>query len=190
MSSRVSNCLTRTPLIVVFIALVASAGCDLRTNEAVTKSVSPLDVPAISVRVANVDEYRATLAKHRGKVVLIDFWATWCPSCVEQFPHTVELHRQYAERGLAVVSMSLDEPDAEPQVREFLRRSGADFDNLLSEYGGGVRAIEAFGLSGALPSYRVYDRTGELRNEFAVDPRAPRQFGPADIEAAVVELLE
>jgi hypothetical protein len=100
------------------------------------------------------------------------------------------LHRKYAERGLAVVSVSLDEPDAEPQVREFLRRNGATFDNLLSEYGGGVKAIEAFGLSGAVPCYRVYDRSGELRHEFVVDPRAPRQFGPADIEAAVLELLE
>jgi thiol-disulfide isomerase/thioredoxin len=140
--------------------------------------------------VADIDEYRATLAKLRGKVVLVDFWATWCPSCVEQFPHTVELHRKYAERGLAVVSVSLDEPDAEPRVQEFLRRNGTSFDNLLSAYGGGVKAIEAFGLSGAVPCYRVYDRAGELRHEFAVDPRAPRQFGPADIDAAVVELLD
>jgi thiol-disulfide isomerase/thioredoxin len=190
MSSRVSNWLIRTWLIVVLIAVFPSAGCDHRLNEAVTKTASPADVQAISVRVANVDEYRATLAKLRGKVVLVDFWATWCPSCVEQFPHTVELHRKYSGRGLAVVSVSLDEPDAEPQVTEFLRRSGANFDNLLSEYGGGVKAVEALGLSGALPSYRVYDRTGELRREFAVDPRAPRQFAPADIEAAVVELVE
>lgn len=181
MSRRVTNCLILVRLIVVLIAAVASVGCDRRADEAAR---------VISVRVANVDEYRATLAKHRGKVVLVDFWATWCPSCIEQFPHTVELHRKYAERGLAVVSVSLDEPDAEPQVREFLRRNGASFDNLLSEYGGGVQAIEAFRLSGAVPSYRVYDRSGELRHEFAVDPRAPRQFGPTDIEAAVVELLE
>jgi thiol-disulfide isomerase/thioredoxin len=190
MSRVVMNCLIRPRLIVVLIAAVASAGCDGRVDEAVQKSVLPSDPPGISVRVANIDEYRATLAKHRGKVVLVDFWATWCPSCVEQFPHTVELHRKYAGRGLAVVSVSLDEPDAEPQVREFLRRNGATFDNLLSAYGGGVKSIEAFDLSGAVPCYRVYDRAGELRHEFSVDPRAPRQFGPADIEAAVVELLE
>jgi thiol-disulfide isomerase/thioredoxin len=190
MSRLVKNCLIRPRLVVVLIVAVASAGCNRGANEAVPKSDLPADAHAISVRVADIDEYRATLAKLRGKVVLVDFWATWCPSCVEQFPHTVELQRIYAGRGLAVVSVSLDEPDAEPQVREFLRRSGASFDNLLSAYGGGVKAIEAFGLSGAVPCYRVYDRAGELRHEFAVDPRAPRQFGPADIEAAVVELLE
>jgi thiol-disulfide isomerase/thioredoxin len=186
----VTSCLTLPRLIVVLMAAVASAGCDHTVTEAVPKSALPSDTLAISVRVANIDEYRATLAKHRGKVVLIDFWATWCPPCVEQFPHTVELHQKYAERGLAVVSVSLDEPDAEPQVREFLRRHGASFDNLLSAYGSGVKAMEAFGLSGAVPCYRVYDRSGELRHEFVVDPRAPRQFGPTDIDAAVVELLE
>ena len=124
MSRRVTNCLILPRLIVVLIAAVASAGCDHRANEAVPKSALPSDAHAISVRVANIDEYRATLAKLRGKVVLVDFWATWCPSCVEQFPHTVELHRKYAERGLAVVSVSLDEPEAEPQVREFLGRQG------------------------------------------------------------------
>lgn len=190
MSKQVTNCLILPRLIFVLIAVVASAGCDRRANEAVTKSDVPSDAHDISVRVANIDEYRATLAKHRGKVVLVDFWATWCPSCVEQYPHTVELHRKYAERGLAVVSVSLDEPEAEPQVQEFLRRNGASFDNLLSAYGGGVKAIDAFGLSGAVPCYRVYDRSGELRHEFAVDPRAARQFGPADIDDAVVELLE
>ena len=115
MSSRAKVCFILTRLIVVLIAAVASGGCDRRADEAAR---------VISVRVANIDEYRATLAKHRGKVVLVDFWATWCPSCVEQFPHTVELHRKFAESGLAVVSVSLDEPDAEPQVREFLRRQG------------------------------------------------------------------
>lgn len=185
-----TNCLLLPRLIVVLTAAVANAGCDHRASEAVPKSSVPSDTHAISVRVANIDEYRATLAKLRGKVVLVDFWATWCPSCVEQFPHTVEIHRKYAERGLDVVSVSLDEPEAEPQVREFLRRQGASFENLLSAYGSGTKAIETFGLSGAVPCYRVYDRSGELRHEFAVDPGAPRQFGPADIDAAVVELLD
>jgi len=190
MNNRATNGFMRLRLIVLLLAAVVSTGCGYRATEAVPESALPSDADSISVSVANIDEYRATLARLRGKVVLVDFWATWCPSCVVQFPHTVELHKKYAGRGLAVVSVSLDEPDAESQVRKFLRRNGASFDNLLSAYGGGVKAIEAFGLSGAVPCYRVYDRSGELRHEFAVDPRAARQFGPADIDAAVVELLE
>jgi thiol-disulfide isomerase/thioredoxin len=145
--------------------------------------------PPISLQAADADEYQRTLEKHRGKVVLVDFWATWCAPCVKQFPHTVGLERKYKDRGLAVISVSLNEPSEEPQVREFLEGQGARFDNLVSKYGGGTEAIDAFGLPGPVPCYRVYDRAGELRHEFAVDPSAERQFTPDDIEAAVKELL-
>src|SRR6476620_5040199 len=98
MNKRETNCLIRVRLIVLLLAAVASTGCGHRVTEAVPKSALPSDADSISVSVANIDEYRATLARLRGKVVLVDFWATWCPSCVVQCPHTVELHKKYAGR--------------------------------------------------------------------------------------------
>jgi thiol-disulfide isomerase/thioredoxin len=190
MSSGTIKRLFRPRWILTAIAVIGSAGCGQWPGESGSKPLPPSAAQDISVRVAGVEEYRATLAKLRGKVVLVDFWATWCPACVEQFPHTVELYRKYAQRGLAVVSVSLDEPEDEPQVRAFLTDVGASFDNLLNKYGTGTKATEAFGLAGAVPYYRVYDRSGELRREFGVEPSAARQFGPSDIEGAIVELLE
>jgi thiol-disulfide isomerase/thioredoxin len=170
-------------------ACFAMAGCGLPADDGPTKPTTPAGPPPVSLRVTDARGYGETLAKLRGKVVLVDFWATWCAPCVEQFPHTVELHRKYQDTGLAVVGVSLNTPEEEPQVREFLERHEAGFENLLSNYASGVKAVAAFALPGPIPCYRVYDRSGELRGEFVVDPRAARQFTPDDIEAAVVELL-
>jgi thiol-disulfide isomerase/thioredoxin len=168
---------------------VAIAGCAQSAIDADVGSATQLAESPISLRVTGVEGYNETLARLSGKVVLVDFWATWCAPCIEQFPHTVALARKYRDRGLAVVSVSLNEPVDLPQVQDFLTRHEAHFDNLLSNYPGGVKAIRAFNLPGPVPCYRVYDRSGVLRREFVVNPRAQRQFTPDDIEAAVAELL-
>ena len=170
-------------------AIVAIAGCGQSAIDAEVDTAPQLAQPPISLLVTGVEGYHETLARLRGKVVLVDFWATWCAPCIEQFPHTVALGRKYRDRGLAVISMSLNEPADLPQVQEFLARHNAHFDNLLSNYDSGVKAIQAFDLPGPVPCYRLYDRSGVLRREFVVDPRAQRQFTPEDVEAAVLELL-
>jgi len=73
--------------------------------------------------------------QHPGKVVLIDFWATWCPPCVQMFPHTVELSNRWADRGLVVAAVSLDDPADESVVRRFLAEKGAYFPNFISRFG-------------------------------------------------------
>ena len=101
--------------------------------------------------------------QHPGKVVLIDFWATWCPPCVQLFPHTVELHKRWADRGLVVAAVSLDDPSDESLVRRFLAKKGADFPNFISRFGPSSQSAEAFDITGsAIPFLRIYDRQGKL----------------------------
>lgn len=119
----------------------------------------------ITVEIADRARYDDLIASHHGKVVLADFWATWCPPCVEQFPHSVELSKKHDRAELAVVSVSMDEPADEENVLAFLRKHGAAFDNLLGEYGVGEKGFEAFEIGdGGVPHYKVYDRTGKLRH--------------------------
>lgn len=160
------------------------------TNGNTAKTTSEAPPPtAISLQVTDASGFDKVLAKHRGKVVLVDFWATWCGPCVEQFPHTVETASKLRDRGLAVVSVSMDNPSAEPQVRAFLEKQEARFDNLLSSYSSPVAATKAFGLPGPVPCYRIYDREGHIYRQFGVDPRASQQFTSADIDAALEEVL-
>ena len=128
----------------------------------------------VGSRVALVDGSNQTLAdwitKHHGKVVLVDFWATWCGPCVKEFPHLVELSNKHRDAGLAVISVSMNEPKDRPSVLAFLERQKADFENLLPEYGAGSKFLEAFDLRGDVPFYKLYDSKGVLRFSFSDDP--------------------
>jgi len=144
--------------------------------------------PAQEVTLRTLDEakFAETLKPYRGRVVLVDFWATWCGPCKELFPHTVQLHRELADRGLAVVSVSLDPPEKEPEVLRFLVAQGASFDNFIASRGGSGEAVELLEIDGGLPHLKLLDRTGKLRKTF---PRPSRLVDPAAVERAVEELL-
>jgi len=123
------------------------------------------------------------IGSHKGKVVLIDYWATWCVPCVANYPHTVELAKKYKADGLATIAISFDLFEDEPKVRDFLAKQGADFDNLISSHNNvGQKAWQDFDI-GPLPEYRLYDREGKLRQkwESGVDQ--------AELEKKIQELL-
>jgi thiol-disulfide isomerase/thioredoxin len=151
--------------------------------------------PARGIDVTAVDraEYDATIANLKGSVVLVDCWAKWCLPCVEQLPHSVEVARQNGRAGLTVVTLSFDDADMLEKVANTLADAGAGFGgvtNLQSKLGASSDSMKTFEIaSGALPAYKLYDRQGKLRQTFELDPSAARQFTPADIDAAVVELL-
>ena len=142
--------------------------------------------PPITLRQLDETKFADVVAQHRGKVVLVDFWATWCAPCVELFPHTVELHRKKAGRGLVVVSVSLDDLEDEPQVRKFLERQRAAFDNYIATDGGSAEAWDALGLKSNLPQLKLFDRNGKLRHHF---PESDTIVTPADLDPAVEALL-
>ncbi len=122
----------------------------------------------VSLTVVDEQEFDQAVAAQRGKVVLVDFWATWCEPCREAFPHMVELHERLSKRGLVVMSVSMDDPEDEPAVRAFLEKHHAAFPNFLSRYGTGSRGFEAFEIEdGSVPFYRLYDRQGKLVRTFS-----------------------
>jgi thiol-disulfide isomerase/thioredoxin len=173
--------ITPTAILVVAIAV----GCT--SSERAGPSTAPTSTaPAAPVPLTPADRaaYDAVIAKNSGKVILVDFWATWCPPCVEQLPHSLELGRQFADRGLAVVTVSCDEKSEAGRVAEFLATKQADVaTNLISEFGGSTATMEEFKIeNGAVPSYKLYDRKGELRQTFGMTT-------PGEIDLAIEKLL-
>ncbi len=112
---------------------------------------------ATTLQLRDLDGREWDLATLRGEVVLLNFWATWCPPCVEELPSLGRLNRKLAGRAFRVISVDVGE-EAQ-QVRQFLQRVPADFPVLLDPDGSttGPWKLRAF------PTSFLIDREGRLR---------------------------
>jgi thiol-disulfide isomerase/thioredoxin len=84
------------------------------------------------------------LSEYRGKLVLLDFWATWCDPCREEIPHFVELQNRYRDQGLQIVGVSMD--DSPEPVRDFYQRFKMNYPVVMGnattgEHYGGVLGL-------------------------------------------------
>ena len=104
------------------------------------------------------------LSKARGRVVLINFWASWCPPCVEEMPSLEKLHQTLREKGLDVVAVSVD--DDRDIIERFKKEHGLTFTILHDE---GAKVANRF-QTYKFPETYVVDREGRLRWKF-IGPR-------------------
>ena len=102
-----------------------------------------------------------TLADYKGKVVLLNVWATWCPPCREEMPSIERVHRAFAGQGLAVVAVSIDDPGKEDEIREFVREYGLTFE-ILHDAAAGIK--KNYQLTG-YPETFVIARDGTIRKK-------------------------
>ncbi len=105
------------------------------------------------------------LSEHRGKTVLVNFWATWCPPCLAEMPAMERLWRQHKDAGLVIVAVSVDvDPTIVPP---FIKERGLTFPVVLDP----TMALAGTYGARALPASFVIDRRGRLA-AFALGPRA------------------
>ncbi len=97
------------------------------------------------------------LSDYRGKVVLLNFWATWCGPCKVEIPWFVEFERSHKDEGFAVVGVSMDE-DGWPAVKPFISEMGINYRVLLGNDGIG----ELYGGINSLPTTFLIDRDGRI----------------------------
>lgn len=107
---------------------------------------------------------RQALAREKGRVVLLNFWATWCVPCREEFPELSKLQGKYKTAGFQLIGVSTDFAKERPAVQKFLAEQRPSFPNYRKKSGGDDQNfIEAVDSSwgGELPFSVLYDRSGQ-----------------------------
>ena len=94
-----------------------------------------------------------------GKVILLNFWATWCPPCLKEIPDFIELQKTYGEQGLQIIGIAVDDEQA---VREYATETGMNYPTMVVE-SEGVGLAKRYGNGiGALPYSVIINRDGEI----------------------------
>lgn len=120
-----------------------------------------------AISLVPVDEagLEELLARHRGQVVVLSFWATWCGPCRDEFPGLVDLYRTHRHRGLQLLTVSMDEPEDRPAAEQFLNEQGAPSPAYIRNFQDFEKFVNVVdpGWVGVLPATFVFDREGRLR---------------------------
>jgi cytochrome c biogenesis protein CcmG, thiol:disulfide interchange protein DsbE len=115
------------------------------------------------------DERKVTLSEHRGKIVVLNFWATWCPPCVEETPSLVQMQQRMKNKGVEVLAISLDVDEG--AYHRFLKDYKVD---LLTVRDPNEKTNSLYGTF-KYPETYIIDRNGVLQRKFigAVDWTSP-----------------
>jgi len=134
------------------------AACGTEGNAVPAVPVGQAAAP-VTFNFPDLDGKQRHLTEWQGQVVLLNFWAPWCPPCRKEMPALMELQEKYAARGLTVVGITIDTQD---NAQAFADSLGINFPILLGEDGGLELAQTLGNKVGALPYTVLLDRQGHI----------------------------
>jgi thiol-disulfide isomerase/thioredoxin len=138
---------------------------------------------AFDFDLKDIDDKRVRLADYQGKVLIVDFWATWCGYCIKEFPHFVELRKKYQDRGFEIIGIDCledgDEATVRKLVKEVVAEQGLPYPIVFADQ---ATLDQVPGFEG-LPTTLFIDRTGKVR------AKVVGYHEYEQLEAIVLELL-
>ena len=141
----------RTALVVVFLTVLA--GCYGGTRPPRLGNAAP----AFTIQDS---DRKVSLSDYRGKVVLLNFWATWCPPCIAEMPSLIELQKKLKDKDVVILGVSIDADEA--AYHKFLKEYGVNFVTVRDE---DKKTPTLYGTFGWPETY-VIDRQGVVRRKF------------------------
>jgi len=142
-------------LLVIFVAGRGMLGDEM----------SPLglgsDAPRFTAGTLDAQPVSKSLDDYRGKVVMLNVWATWCAPCRIEMPSMELLHKAYGDKGLSIVAVSIDDPGSEQIVRDFVKQYGLTFEILHDP----TKAISRQYQTTGYPETVILGRDGIIRKK-------------------------
>ena len=141
----------------------------------------------IKLKTVEASDINNQIKKHKGsKAVLINFWATYCVPCIEEFPMIVDLSKKYSEKGMQIYFVSADWLDRKKEVKDFLLEKDVKGLPVIKEEGNDNNFINEISRewSGALPFTIVYDKNGNLSDYWEMKKNKDR------FESAIIKAIK
>jgi thiol-disulfide isomerase/thioredoxin len=115
--------------------------------------------------LSNTKDLEALRESNKGKVVLVNFWATWCVPCVKEFPEIVQLYKDYKKKDFKVIFISVDSPEEiDNKVKPFLNKKNVDFVTYYSNFDDVGDLINSFDKKwgGDIPATYIFNKSGKI----------------------------
>lgn len=143
----------------VAIAAVSFATLLLNGNRSIAGDAGQMKSPkpAPGWELQDLDGKTVRSSDFKGQVVVLDFWATWCPPCRAEIPGFVELQKKYQAQGLVVIGVSVDQAGSDT-VKPFAKKLGINYPVVLAD----AKIDAAYGGIDALPTTFIIDRAGRI----------------------------
>jgi thiol-disulfide isomerase/thioredoxin len=121
----------------------------------ITKLEGSTDSP--NYAFVDLDGNKGSLADYKGKVLIVDVWATWCPPCKQELPHFIELYDEYKDKGFEMVGLSVD--DSPDVLKPFIKEYNL---NYTIHWGNGQEVQSVFGPIPGIPTTFIIDKEGNI----------------------------
>ncbi|MFI3187490.1 MAG: TlpA disulfide reductase family protein [Methylococcaceae bacterium] len=168
----------QTTLLIIAALIALGLGMTVRHFFSTAKSTDSSALPEFNL--SDLSGHQHNMSEWRGKIIVINFWATWCPPCRKEIPDFIAVQEQYADQGLQFIGIALEDPEP---VAEYLTTIKLNYPILL---GGdnGINLSHQLGNSiDAVPYTLIVDRQGNI-----VD-RHPGEFSKEQLLTVITPLL-
>jgi len=150
---------------VIAVAGLLALGLGLGASYLLRPDTEPGDHAAgalLTTPMMDIHNQPKTLGRYQGNVLVVNFWATWCPPCREEIPHFVEAQEELKGKGVQFAGIALDRPDS---VNEFLNYYSINYPIFLADESVGQIMQDIGNRTRGLPYTLIYDRQGQLREK-------------------------